>query len=159
MSSEVNDCTPYLASANPDEIIDAALQILESRLVRGVAIGSPDDMINYLSLKLGPQEREVFACIFLDNRNRLIAYEELFFGTIDGATIHPREIVKRALALNAAALIVAHNHPSGAAEPSPADTAITKRIKEAVSLVDIRLLDHIVVGVGSYTSLAQRGLL
>ena len=159
MSYDPTDRAFFFSTYDPNAVIDAALRILETRIVRGVSMQSPQDVISFLSLKLCPKEREVFACIFLDNRHRVIAYEELFFGTIDGATIHPREIVKRALTLNAAALIVAHNHPSGVAEPSSADTVITKRISDAVSLIDIRLLDHIVIGTGSHVSLAERGLI
>jgi len=98
-----------------------------------------------LSLKLSGQEREVFAVLFLTTKHRLIGYEELFYGTIDGASVYPREVVKRALTLNAAAVIIAHNHPSGDATPSQADKKITIRLKDALALVDIRLLDHFVV--------------
>jgi DNA repair protein RadC len=104
-------------------------------------------------------EHEVFCCLYLDKRHRLIHFEELFRGTIDGASVHPREIVKLALQRNAAAIIIAHNHPSGVAEPSQADEMITQRVKDALGLVDIRLLDHIVVGDGVSVSLAERGLL
>jgi DNA repair protein RadC len=104
-------------------------------------------------------EREVFGCLFLDNRHRLIALEEMFLGTIDGASVHPREVVKRALKLNAAAVILAHNHPSGVAEPSQADELITARIRDALALVDIRVLDHLVVGGTTVTSFAERGLI
>ena len=103
------------------------------------------------------RQREVFAALFLDNRHRVIGFEELFLGTIDGATVPPREVVKRALARNAAAVIVAHNHPSGVAEPSDADRRITERIRESLALVDIRVLDHIVVGDIEVVSLAERG--
>ncbi|HAS8160916.1 TPA: DNA repair protein RadC, partial [Vibrio vulnificus] len=103
-------------------------------------------------------EREVFAVMFLDNQHRLIAFEELFFGTIDSASVYPREVLKAALKINAAALIFAHNHPSGDATPSQADKQITQRLKEALALVDIRVLDHIVVG-DSAISFAERGLL
>jgi DNA repair protein RadC len=102
---------------------------------------------------------EVFACLFLDNKNRVIQYEELFYGTIDSSAVHPRQVVKRALYHNAAAAIVAHNHPSGVAEPSRADELITLRLKEALALIDVRLLDHIVIGDGQTVSLAERGLL
>jgi DNA repair protein RadC len=102
---------------------------------------------------------EVFCCLHLDNRHRLIAFDELFRGTIDGASVHPREVVRQALARNAAAVILAHNHPSGVAEPSQADELITHRLKEALALVDIRLLDHLIVGDGSCVSFAEKGLL
>jgi len=110
-------------------------------------------------LHLAKREREVFAVMFLDNRHRLLAYEELFFGTIDGASVHPREVVKAALAHNAAAVILSHNHPSGVAEPSQADQRITQRLKDALGLVDVRVLDHLIVGEGEPVSFAERGLL
>ena len=101
----------------------------------------------------------MFACLFLDNRHRLIRFEELFRGTIDGASVHPREVVRQALAHNAAALILAHNHPSGVAEPSGADRQITRRLVDALALVDVRVLDHLVVGRGEAFSFAEQGLL
>ena len=120
---------------------------------------NPNDTKNYLRLKLGSNEREVFAVLYLSNRTQLISYEELFFGTIDGATVHVREIVKLGLSLNAAAVICAHNHPSGVCEPSHADEMITKRIKDACALMDIRLLDHLIVSGKDAVSLAERGLI
>ena len=102
---------------------------------------------------------EVFSCLFLDNRHRVIEFEELFRGTIDGASVHPREVVQRALYHNAAALILAHNHPSGVAEPSSADRRITQRLKEALALVEIRVLDHFIVGEGQPVSMAELGLM
>jgi DNA repair protein RadC len=100
----------------------------------------------------------VFCCLFLDTRHRLICFEELFRGTVDGASVHPREVVKQALARNAASVILAHNHPSGVAEPSHADEIITVRLRDALALVDIRVLDHLIVGDGACTSLAERGV-
>jgi DNA repair protein RadC len=102
---------------------------------------------------------ELFCCIYLDNRHRIISFEELFRGTIDGTSVYPREVVKQALSANAAAVILAHNHPSGVAEPSQADERITRRLKAALELVDIRLLDHLVIGDGVSTSLASRGMI
>ena len=110
-------------------------------------------------LPLRHRQRELFAVLWLDNQNRLIAYEELFQGTIDGASVYPREVVKQALARNAAAVILAHNHPSGVAEPSQADQRLTRRLQAALELVDIRVLDHLVVGEGEIVSFAERGLL
>ncbi len=130
----------------------------EAGLRRGSVITRPDDMRRLLQAKLAGHQREVFACLFLDNRHRLLGFEELFYGTINAATVHPREIVKRALHFNAAAVIVAHNHPSGVAEPSRADATLTIRIKDALGLIDVRLLDHFVVGDGELVSLAERGL-
>jgi len=108
---------------------------------------------------LGQRAYETFTLIYVDNRHRMIACEDLFRGTIDGASVHPREVVKEALRHNSAAVILAHNHPSGVAEPSQSDELITQRVKEALALVDIRLLDHIIVGDGVSVSLAERGLL
>jgi len=104
-------------------------------------------------------DHELFCCLYLDNRHRVLRFDELFRGTIDGTSVYPREVVKEALGVNAAAVILAHNHPSGVAEPSQADERITKRLKAALDLVDIRLLDHFIVGDGAATSLASRGLL
>jgi DNA repair protein RadC len=103
--------------------------------------------------------RELFGCLFLDNRHRLIRYEVLFLGTVDRAAVHPREILRRALELNAAALILAHNHPSGVAEPSPSDLALTRDLKDLLARIDVRVLDHLVVGGDVMVSLAERGLL
>jgi DNA repair protein RadC len=113
----------------------------------------------YIRARMRSYTREVFLCLFLDNQHRVIAQEELFFGTIDGSMVHPREVIRRSLHHNAAALIFAHNHPSGVAEPSQADISITRRLKNALALIDIRTLDHLVVGDGEVTSLAERGLL
>jgi DNA repair protein RadC len=120
---------------------------------------SPDAARDYLKSRLAGYPHEVFACLFLDNRHRLIEYEELFRGTIDGASVHPREVVRRALRANAAAVIFAHNHPSGVAEPSQSDLRITQRLKDALSLVEVRVLDHVIIGDGEGTSLAERGLI
>jgi DNA repair protein RadC len=131
---------------------------LSQSLRAGPLLASPKATRDFLSAQLRDLEHEVFCCLYLDKRHRLIQFEELFRGTIDGASVHPREIVKLALQRNAAAVIVAHNHPSGVAEPSQADELITQRVKEALALVDIRLLDHIIVGEGVSVSLAERGL-
>jgi DNA repair protein RadC len=143
--------------------LQAALELtrrsLADRLRERPAFGSPTETRSFLRLKLGDREREIFAALFLDARHQLIEYEELFFGTVDGAGVYPREVVKGALACNAAAVIVAHNHPSGCCEPSRADQAITRRLRDALGLVDIRLLDHVIVGKGSAISLAEHGLL
>jgi DNA repair protein RadC len=120
---------------------------------------SPEAARDYLKARLAGYPHEVFACLFLDNRHRLIEYEELFRGTIDGASVHPREVVRRAIRANAAAVIFAHNHPSGVAEPSQSDLRITQRLKDALSLVEVRVLDHVIIGDGAGTSLAERGLI
>ena len=146
-----------------DEVINYACQVLEQRLAyrldpEGVQFASPLECKRYVTLKLAEREREVFAVLYLDNRHRLIKYEEMFFGTIDGASVHPREVVKCALQNNAAAVVFVHNHPSGVPEPSRADETITNRLKEALNVVDIRVLDHIVVGGTDTVSFAERGL-
>ena len=125
----------------------------------GDLLTSPDLVRNYLSAQLRHQPREVFAVLFLDNQHRLIGYDEIFYGTIDGAAVYPREVVKKALARNASAAILAHNHPSGIAEPSQADQRITQRLQDALSLVDVRVIDHMVVGDKEVISFAERGLL
>lgn len=155
-----NEDVPVYAvpALDDDSVVRKALQILKQRLRRpDVALRSPWDTRRFLRLKLVEREREVCAALFLDNRHRVIAYEELFFGTIDGATVHPREFVKRALELNAAALILAHNHPSGVAEPSHADRSLTERLRQALALVDVRVLDHVVVGAEGEVPFAERG--
>ena len=119
----------------------------------------PDVTIQFLNAMIGRSPREVFACLFLDNQHRLIEYEEMFYGTIDGASVHPREVVRRGLELNAAAVIFAHNHPSRVSEPSSADRQITDRLQSALALIDIRVLDHIVIGDAEATSFAARGWL
>ncbi len=140
-------------------VLEMSRRHLGERLRRGVTIDAPEKCIDYLRARLGDRPAECFAVLFLDNRHRLIAFEELFHGTIDGASVYPREVVRRALAHNAAAVILSHNHPSGVAEPSQADRRITERLREALELIDVRVLDHIVIGDGEHCSLAQRGWL
>jgi DNA repair protein RadC len=140
-------------------VVEMAQRCLREELGRRDVLTSPRQTRDYLGLRLHAHPHEVFACLFLDNRHRVIAYEELFRGTIDGASVHPREVVRRALHHNAAALILAHNHPSGVAEPSQADRQITQRLQEALSLIDVRVLDHIVVGHNETRSLAEMGML
>lgn len=138
---------------------ELACRYFEQTLPVGEAIRSPRDTETFLLARLRDRPHEVFCCLYLDNRHRVLLFEELFRGTIDGTSVYPREVVKQALAVNAAAVILAHNHPSGVAEPSQADERITKRVKSALELVDIRVLDHLVIGDGATTSLASRGLL
>ncbi|MBS0558105.1 MAG: DNA repair protein RadC [Proteobacteria bacterium] len=123
------------------------------------ALAHPSACADYLRARLGAYPYEVFACLFLDNRHRVLGFEELFRGSIDGASVHPREVVRRCLAHNAAAVILAHNHPSGVAEPSQADRAITTELKRALELIQVRVVDHFIIGSGAPTSLAARGLL
>ena len=125
----------------------------------GEAIRSPSDTETFLQAKMRHLGHELFCCLYLDNRHRVLRFDEMFRGTIDGTSVYPREVVKEALRINAAAIILAHNHPSGVAEPSQADERITRRLKSALELVDIRLLDHLIIGDGKATSLAARGLL
>jgi DNA repair protein RadC len=138
---------------------ELARRYYATSLQPGQSIRSPADTQTYLQSRLGHLGHELFCCLFLDNRHRVLRFEEMFRGTIDGTSVYPREVVKEALAINAAAVILAHNHPSGVAEPSQADERITRRLKSALELVDIRLLDHLVIGDGQATSMASRGLL
>ena len=137
---------------------ELARRYYEESLPAGVAIKSPADTEAFLLSKLRHLSHELFCCLYLDNRHRVLRFDEMFRGTIDGTSVYPREVVKEALAVNAAAVILAHNHPSGVAEPSQADERITRRLKSALELVDIRLLDHLIIGDGRATSLASRGL-
>jgi DNA repair protein RadC len=141
-------------------LIAQAIACLEARYhVRKEALTSPDETRDYLKLRLAGVPYEVFAMLLLDNRHRVMRYVELFRGTIDGASVHPREVVRLVISANAAAVIMAHNHPSGVAEPSQSDLRITKRLQDALSLIEVRVLDHIVIGEGEGTSFAERGLL
>jgi DNA repair protein RadC len=139
--------------------MELARRHLEAQLAERPALADPATTRRYLQSWLRDRDREVFAALFLDNQHRVIAAEELAQGTIDAASVYPREVVKRALALKAAALIFAHNHPSGVSEPSTADRLLTDRLRQALALVDVRVLDHFVVGEGTPTSFAERGLL
>jgi len=139
-------------------VLEMARRYLNEGLKRGDSLTSPQETRQFLSSKLRDYSHEVFAVLFLDQRHRVIRFEEMFQGTIDGASVYPREVVKKALEYNAAAVIFAHNHPSGVAEPSQSDERITQRLKEALGLVDIRVLDHFVVG-DDVVSFAERGLL
>ncbi|MGB9430060.1 MAG: DNA repair protein RadC [Gammaproteobacteria bacterium] len=142
-----------------EEVVGLAERILRERVARGEPLTDPVLTRRWLVTRLSDRPHEVFAVIYLDNRHRVIAFEELFRGTLDGASVHPREVVKQALHHNAAAVIFAHNHPSGVAEPSDADRRLTQRLKDALALVDIRTLDHVVIGGVETVSFAERGLL
>jgi DNA repair protein RadC len=128
-------------------------------LVERSVFDSSASVLSFLRARLARRDREVFGVLFLDARHRLIAFEELFLGSIDRASVHPREVLRRALVLNAAALILAHNHPSGVAEPSASDLALTRELGDLLGRIDVRLLDHVVVTPGQQVSLAERGLL
>lgn len=161
-ASETDFCRHKGLGSAKYALLQAVLEMgrrhLYETVSRGDALTSPGDTRQFLAAHLRDYHHEVFAALFLDQRHRVIGYEELFSGTIDGASVHPREVVKKALAYNAAAMILAHNHPSGVAEPSSADERITRRLKDALSLVDVRVLDHFVVG-DEIISFAERGLL
>jgi DNA repair protein RadC len=138
---------------------ELARRYYEASLPAGTAIRSPTDTEAYLRARIRHLGHEMFCCLYLDNRHRVLRFDEMFRGTIDGTSVYPREVVKEALTINAAAVILAHNHPSGVAEPSQADERITRRLKSALELVDIRLLDHLIIGDGETTSMASRGLM
>lgn len=155
----VRDALGEYRQATANEVMTAARSVLARRVRRGTAFTSPQLSRDYLRVKLGVLEHEVFVVVLLDTRHRLIEALELFRGTIDSTSVYPREVVKEALARNASAVILAHNHPSGTAEPSQADEAITRRLREALALVDIRVLDHLIVAGQDVASFAERGLL
>lgn len=140
-------------------VLEIARRVLAQQLSEQPLFESPQTVKDYLALHLRPLAHEAFAVLFLDTRHRLLQLEVMFRGTLAHTSVHPREIVKRALALNAAAVVLAHNHPSGAAEPSRADELVTQSVRAALQLVDVRVLDHLVVGSGSVLSFAERGLM
>lgn len=142
-----------------DALIAEAFAIIDQRLKPGEGVSDPDVAGALFQRKLRGLPHEVFACLFLDTRHRVLAYEELFRGNLDGSEVHPREIVKRCLAHNAASVIFGHNHPSGNPEPSAADRAVTARLKQALALVEVRVLDHFVIGEGAPTSMARKGMI
>ena len=153
------DAPEYVVSTD-DAAIKHALTILEGRLRKpGVGFTSPSSARDFLTLKLAELEHELFVCLWLDAQNRLIEYSELFRGTLTQTSIYPREVVKEAMRLNAAAVIFSHNHPSGLAEPSRADEALTKTLKQVLELIEVKVMDHIVIGGTSTVSFAERGLL
>ena len=140
------------------DVLAAAEGILKGKLERQGSLGNPTDASDFLRMRLGALLHEEFHVLWLDNRHRILGCQKLFTGTIDGASVYPREVVRAALSINACAAILAHNHPSGVAEPSAADRAITKELREALSLVGVRILDHIIVGA-ECVSMAGRGLI
>ena len=148
-----------LNDVEKQSVITLAMKVLAIKHRAGRPLSNPEATRNYLRLRLADYRNEVFGSLFLDTRHRIIVVRELFQGTIDGASIHPRVVVQQALEANAAAMVFFHNHPSGVAEPSHADEAITRRLKEALALVDVRVLDHFVVTAGESVSFAERGLL
>ena len=144
-------------AARDAEILEQAEAILRRRFERLGTMSQPSDASNWLRARLAARDSETFCVVLMDNRHRVLAFEELFQGTIDGASVYPREVVRACLHHNAAAVIFAHNHPSGNSEPSPADVAITRTLKQALDLIGVRVLDHLVIGE-TVTSLSQRGL-
>lgn len=158
-SGFVHDDSSSYSAVSDEEVISAALRILSSRMVSTPALSNPRTVQHYFAVRFEGLEHEVFACLYLDNRHRVIHCEELFRGTVNCAAVYPREVAKRALAHNAAAVIFAHNHPSANAEPSQADMMITRQLKEGLGLLEIRVLDHLVIGGSSVVSFAERGLL
>lgn len=148
------------ASLTDDEVIRMAVRILNHRFgLKRTTLNSPQTVRDYLALTLSGKEHEVFCCAYLDAQNRVIAFEELFRGTLTQTSVFPREIVKHCLHHNCAAVILAHNHPSGVAEPSRADEMLTQNLKQTLALVDVKVLDHFVVGANAVMSFAERGLL
>jgi DNA repair protein RadC len=145
--------------AHADEVLQHARRVLSRRVRRGATMGSPQAVKDYLRLEIGVLEHEVFCVLFLDAQHRVIALRQMFRGTVAQTAVYPREVVKEALALNAASVILAHNHPSGSPEPSRADEHLTQTLKATLALVDVRVLDHFVVGSESIVSFAERGLL
>lgn len=154
----VRDAVSRRYRAAPKETILETASVLRAKPIIGT-IHSPASTKEFLADRLADKPYEVFCCLFMDNRHRVIAFEELFRGTIDQTMVHPREIIRVVLAHNAAAVILAHNHPSGHPDPSDADQTLTRRIKSALDMIDVRVLDHIVVGSDGSVSLAERGLI
>ena len=155
----VRDVDGQYRPACAEEVLSQARRVLSQRVRRGATMSSPQAVKDYLRLEIGVLEHEVFCVLFLDAQHRIIELKQMFRGTVTQTSVYPREVVKEALTQNAAAVILAHNHPSGAPEPSRADEYLTQTLKTALSLVDVRVLDHLVVGGGDVVSFAERGLL
>ena len=159
---QINETSGHFEVLRPvtsAEILTMAKKLIKRKFVRGQALTSPEATRSFLMMELALLEHEIFHILYLDNQHRIIKSECCFKGTIDGANVYPREVLKRALKLNAKALILAHNHPSGIPEPSEADRAITRRLINALGLVDIRVLDHFIIGGTEHFSFAEHGLL
>lgn len=164
MSYTVTDSSPeslaLIAAQHEDWIIQQAITLLERRIFKaGPCLSTPAAVRDYLRLKLVAEPNEVFSVVFMDSQHRMLAYEPLFKGSVDQTSVYPRVVVQRALALNASALILAHQHPSGLTEPSAADRVLTERLKAALAMVDVRVVDHFIVGEGTPYSFAEAGLL
>ncbi len=157
-SFRIRDAQGVYRSVNRDMLIKSAKQCVLEQFKSGFTVSSPASAESYVQTLLLDREHEIFAVLFLDNRHQVIDYVEMFRGTVDGTSVYPREVVKEALTRNAAAVLLVHNHPSGVSEPSQADERITRRLKAALELVDIRVIDHLIVGK-TVTSLAARGMI
>lgn len=162
LESELAEFTAHLGLGPAKYVqLQAVLEMgrrhLQATIQRASALESPQAVRDFLKAKLRHEPHEVFACLFLDAKHRVLAFEPLFYGTIDSASVYPRQVVKRALANNAAALILTHNHPSGVSEPSQADKLLTERLTEALALIDVRVLDHFIVGEGEPLSMVENG--
>ena len=155
----VRDCDGTYRPASAEEVLRQAKQVLSRRVRRGATMSSPEAVKDYLRVRMGALDHEVFAVLFLDAQNRLIEVKDMFSGSLTQTSVYPREIVKEALGLNAASVVLAHNHPSGLAQPSRSDEVLTQTLKAALSLVDVRVLDHMVVAAAETVSFAERGLL
>jgi len=154
----VRDVDGQYRPARAEEVLQQARRVLSHRVRRGATMFSPQAVKDYLRVQVGVLEHELFCVLFLDAQHRIIALKQMFRGTVTQTSVYPREVVKESLALNAAAVILAHNHPSGAAEPSRADEFLTQTLKAALALVDVRVLDHFVVAGADCVSFAERGL-
>lgn len=154
----VRDVDGQYRLARAEEVLTQARRVLAQRVRRGATMSSPQAVKDHLRLEIGTLEHEVFCVLFLDAQHRIIALKQMFRGTVSQTSVYPREVVKEALSLNAAAVILAHNHPSGAAEPSRADEFLTQTLKTALALVDVQVLDHLVVAGADVVSFAERGL-
>lgn len=155
----VRDVDGQYRPASAEEVLKQARRVLSRKVRRGASISSPQAVKDYLSLEIGTREHEVFCVLFLDAQHRVIAFRPMFRGTVTQTSVYPREVIKEALACNAAAVVLAHNHPSGSEEPSRADEFLTQTLKTALALVDVRVLDHLVVTAAGCVSFAERGLL
>lgn len=155
----VRDDQGQCRPASADEVLQQARRVLSQRVRRGATLSSPQLVKDFLRLHIGMLEHEVFTVLFLDAQNRLVALKEMFRGTVSQTSVYPREVVKEALSFNAAAVIFAHNHPSGVAEASRADEYLTQALKSALALVDVRVLDHLVVAGADVVSFAERGVI
>ena len=154
---KIRDTEGMYHAVRQDDVIEKAVQCIQRQFQRGKQMSCANISKDYAQVLLAGHDREVFAVMFMDNKHRILACEEMFYGTIDGASVYPREVVKTALKHNASAVILAHNHPSGDPEPSQADIQITRRLKDALQLIDVRILDHIIVGKTAL-SMAEKGL-